>query len=92
MYQSASYAGQKSKSVFLEMAEHSASAARLLNEAEASQPEHGTGQRPTVPFSWWDRLLEQLGRDRVRRLVAPLRYVAALGPRRSQLRTPHIES
>jgi hypothetical protein len=39
MYQSTTYAGQRSKSVFAEMSERSAETARLLQQAREAQPE-----------------------------------------------------
>jgi hypothetical protein len=65
MYRSASYAGQGSKSVFVEMAEQSAESARRLREAGLAQPE-----RPAVEVrslvcraaSRWHQMLRWLGK------------------------------
>jgi hypothetical protein len=72
MYRSTSFAGQKSRSAFLEMSVQSAKAARLLSQAHAAQPEQGhQDAQTTVP--WPDRLLKRLGGDRTPREVPAIR-------------------
>jgi hypothetical protein len=64
MYRSTSYAGQRSKSVFLEVPERSAEAARLLQQARGAQPEGPPGPRRASVrrvASHWDHLLQRIG-------------------------------
>jgi hypothetical protein len=65
MYRSTSYASQGSKTVFVEMAERSAEAARLLQEARATEPERLPERKGSLAgraVSRRDHLLEGLGK------------------------------
>jgi phage terminase Nu1 subunit (DNA packaging protein) len=59
------FAGQKSKSVFVEMSERSAETARLLQEARQAQSAQLPKQRRSLA-RWavvqWDHLLQRIGK------------------------------
>ena len=65
MHLSHTFAGQKSKSVFVEMSERSAETARLLREAREAQPAQLPKQRRSLA-RWaavqWDHLLQRIGK------------------------------
>jgi hypothetical protein len=61
MYQSTSYVSRGSKTAFVEMAERSAKAARLLQETRAARPVEGACSRARQAVSRRDRLLQGLG-------------------------------
>ncbi|MGD2166436.1 MAG: hypothetical protein PVH50_13010 [Anaerolineae bacterium] len=74
MYQSTTFAGQKSKSVFVEIPERSAETARLLQQAgdaQREQPGNETWSLRRWAASRWDHLLQRLAAA-----VAPRRDVA----------------
>jgi hypothetical protein len=65
MYRSPTYAGQKSKSVFVEMSERSAETARLLQQAREAQPAPPAKQTRSLAgrlVSQGVQLLEGLGK------------------------------
>ena len=65
MHLSHTFAGQKSKSVFVEMSERSAETARLLQEARHAQPAQLPEQKHSLA-RWaavqWDHLLQRTGK------------------------------
>ena len=70
MHQSPTYAGQESKSVFVEMSERSAETARALQyarEAQPARPPKRTRSLARRAASQWDRLLQRMGRIAPRR-------------------------
>lgn len=70
MYQSPTYASQGSKSVFVEISERSAEAARLLQEARLTQPGKPPKQTRSLArraVSQFDHLLERLGKRMTQR-------------------------
>lgn len=65
MHLSHTFAGQKSKSVFVEMSERSAETARLLQEARQAQPAQPPEQTRSLArraASHWDHLLQRIGK------------------------------
>jgi hypothetical protein len=59
------FAGQKSKSVFVEMSERSAETARLLQEARQAKPAQLPEQKRSPArraASQWDHLLQRIGK------------------------------
>jgi hypothetical protein len=75
VHQSPTYAGQKSKSIFVEMSERSAETARLLQyarEAQPAQPPKQTRSLARRAASQWDHLLQRMGKR-----IAPRRGEAS---------------
>ena len=64
MHLSHTFAGQNSKSVFVEMSERSAETARLLQEARQAQPAQLPEQKRSLArwaAAQWDHLLQRTG-------------------------------
>jgi acyl-CoA reductase-like NAD-dependent aldehyde dehydrogenase len=84
MYRSPTYAGQKSKSVFVEMSERSADTARLLQQAREAQPEEPPTQRRALArraASQLDHLLQRLGKSVTQPRGEARGQVSSAGPR-----------
>ena len=85
MYRSSSYASQGGKSTFVEMAERSAEAARLLQEARATDPEQLAERKRSLArwaVSRRNHLLEGLGKRASQLRVEARGWVASSGPPR----------
>jgi hypothetical protein len=70
MYQSPTYAGQKRKSVFVEMSERSAETARLLQQAREARAEKLPKQKRSLgrrAGSELDHLLQRMGKAMTQR-------------------------
>jgi hypothetical protein len=84
VYQSPTYAGQDSKSVFVEMSERSAETARLVQQArqaQSEQPPRLTHSLLRGAASQYDHLLDLLGKT-IGQLRGEARgQVASAGPR-----------